>query len=231
MDYNQFVNISKITVLLLGLALVASLSAFSLPADASQPTGYDLAAVVNAYRVANGYYQLDPHAQVMAAAQAHADWIVETGQGGHIGAGGSDETTRVSWTGYGDGATILCDENWAGGSSIDDVMAGAWSDWTHQEVMLNTWRNHDQHFRMLLAERRGALRAQYRGELSGLVSEAIGVMRDAIWKGDLLTRLWAAHAVLRMLGLQAAVPAQKQPSGEEIINEFLSDIIRKVAQE
>ena len=96
MDYNQFVNISKIAVLLLGLALVASLSAFSLPANASQPTGYDLAAVVNAYRVANGYYQLNPHAQVMAAAQAHAEWIVETGQGGHIGAGGSDETTRVS---------------------------------------------------------------------------------------------------------------------------------------
>ena len=134
-------NISKITLLLLGLALVASLSAFSLPANAAPPTGYDLAAVVNAYRVANGYYQLNPHAQVMAAAQAHAEWIVETGQGGHIGAGGSDETTRVSWTGYGDGATILCDENWASGSSIDDVMAGAWSDWTHQEVMLNAWGN------------------------------------------------------------------------------------------
>ena len=132
---------SKITVLLLGLALAASLSAFSQPANASQLTGYDLAAVVNAYRGANGYYQLNPHAQVMAAAQAHADWIVETGQGGHIGAGGSDETIRVSWTGYGGGATILCDENWGSGSSIDDVMAGAWSDWTHQEVMLNAWGN------------------------------------------------------------------------------------------
>ena len=134
-------NISKNAFLLLGLALAASLSAFSQPANASQLTGYDLAAVVNAYRVANGYYQLNPHTQVMAAAQAHADWIVETGQGGHIGAGGSDETIRVSWTGYGGGATILCDENWASGSSINDVMAGAWSDWTHQEVMLNAWGN------------------------------------------------------------------------------------------
>ena len=141
MDYNQFVNISRNAVLLLGLALVASLSAFSLPANANQPTGYDLAVVVNSYRVANGYYQLNPHAQVMTAAQAHADWIVETGQGGHIGAGGSDETTRVSWTGYGGGATIQCDENWGTGISIDDVMAGSWSDWTHQEVMLNSWGN------------------------------------------------------------------------------------------
>ena len=120
---------------------MASLSAFSLPANDSQPTGYDLAAVVNSYRVANGYYQLNPHAQVMAAAQAHADWIVETGQGGHIGAGGSDETTRVSWTGYGGGAMIQCDENWGTGINIDDVMAGSWSDWTHQEVMLNSWGN------------------------------------------------------------------------------------------
>ena len=95
---------------------------------------------------------------------------------------------------------------------------------------INTWRNHDENFRMLLAERRVVLREQYLGELSGLVSEAIGVMREAIREGDMLTRLWAAHAVLRMLGLQAAVPTENQPSSEEIINEFLSDMIRKVAQ-
>ena len=86
---------------------------------------------------------------------------------------------------------------------------------------INTWRNHDKHFRTLLAERWGALRAQYRGELSELVSEAINVMREAIREGDMLTRLWAAHAVLCMLGLQAAVPTEKHPSNEEIINEFL----------
>ena len=96
---------------------------------------------------------------------------------------------------------------------------------------VNTWRNHDEDFRMLLAERRVVLREQYQDELSGLVSEAIGVMREAIQEGDMPSRLWAAHAVLRMLGLQAAVPTQKQPSSEEIINEFLSDLIRKVAQE
>ena len=96
---------------------------------------------------------------------------------------------------------------------------------------INTWRNHDENFRMLLAERREAARERHRDELSGLVSEAIGVMREAIREGDLLTRLWAAHAVLRMWGLQTTVSSEKQPSGEEIINEFLSDMIRKVAQE
>ena len=45
---------------------------------------------------------------------------------------------------------------------------------------VNTWRNHDENFRMLLAERREAARERHRDELSGLVSEAIGVMREAI---------------------------------------------------
>jgi LysM repeat protein len=77
----------------------------------------------------------------MSAAQGHADWIVQTGQGGHTGAGGSDETMRVSWTGYGGGAEIKCDENWAMGSNVSDVVYNSWSDWTHQEVMLNSWGN------------------------------------------------------------------------------------------
>ncbi len=121
---------------------MALLSA-SLPsaAQAGQISGNDLAAVVNAYRAANGYYALTPNSQVMAAAQAHAEWIVQTGQGGHIGANGSDETMRVSWTGYGGGAPIQCDENWSGGRSISEVMSGSWSDWVHQEVMLNAWGN------------------------------------------------------------------------------------------
>ncbi len=133
---------SKITVLLLGLVFIVSLSAFSLPANDSQPTGYDLAAAVNAYRASKGYYQLNPNQLVMSAAQAHAEWIVATGQGGHVGANGSDETIRVSWTGYGGGAKIHCDECWASGPTIEDAIYSAWSDWTHQEVMLNAWGNH-----------------------------------------------------------------------------------------
>jgi LysM repeat protein len=135
------VNILKKTVLLLGLAFITSASALSLPAHDSQPTGYDLAAAVNAYRASKGYYQLNPNQQVMSAAQTHAEWIVATGQGGHIGANGSNETTRVSWTGYGGGASIRCDECWASGRTIEDALYGAWTDWTHQEVMLNAWGN------------------------------------------------------------------------------------------
>ena len=141
MDYNQGMKNKPSAILLLGMVLLSSLGATRLPAQDYQPSGYDLEAAVNAYRAANGYYQLNHHDLVMAAAQTHAEWIVATGQGGHIGASGSDETVRVSWTGYGGGADIQCDENWAGGRSIEDAVYGSWSDWVHQEVMLNAWGN------------------------------------------------------------------------------------------
>jgi len=131
----------KRPVLLLGLACLIFLSAFLAPQPQTTPTGYDLVAAVNAYRASQGYYPLTPNSLVASAAQAHAEWIVATGQGGHIGLNGSDETMRVSWTGYGDGAAIRCDENWASGRSIDEALYQAWSDWTHQEVMLNAWGN------------------------------------------------------------------------------------------
>jgi len=134
-------KILRIQCLLLGLILFFSFSAFRFQAQESAPNGYDLVAAVNAYRAANGYYQIPVNSLVMSAAQTHAEWIVETGQGGHIGAGGSNETMRVSWTGYGGGASIQCDESWASGSTINDAVYGAWSDWVHQEVMLNAWGN------------------------------------------------------------------------------------------
>jgi len=132
---------NKKTVLLLALMIVASASLLATPIHAADPTADDLVAAVNAYRAANGYYTMNPHPLVYQAAQTHAQWIVDTGQGGHIGAGGSDETMRVSWTGYGGGAEILCDENWSSGSTVNDAVYGAWADWVHQEVMLNQWGN------------------------------------------------------------------------------------------
>jgi len=84
---------------------------------------------------------------------------------------------------------------------------------------------------MLLAGRREAARERHRDELSGLVSEAVGVMRAAMLEGDLLTRLWAVQALLRMSGLQAAVQTETLPSREDIISEFLGEIIGGVGEE
>ena len=140
--YNGIVKISRKILLLLGLLIITSQSAFRLQAaDDVAPTGYELAAAVNAYRASMGYYQLSQNSLVASAAQSHADWIVETGQGGHTGLSGSDETVRVSWTGYGGGATIQCDECWASGQSVESAIYSAWTDAVHQEVMLNAWGN------------------------------------------------------------------------------------------
>ena len=140
--YNGFMRlIKKHPAVGLGLICLFVLSAFAMPAPQGAPTGYDLVVAVNEYRASQGYYPLNPNNLVTSAAQAHADWIVATGQGGHIGLNGSDETVRVSWTGYGGGAAIRCDENWASARSIEQAIYQAWSDWTHQEVMLNAWGN------------------------------------------------------------------------------------------
>jgi uncharacterized protein YkwD/LysM repeat protein len=141
MHYNQNAMRKKSLVFLLLLIITLTQTASSLPARLAAPSPYDLIAEVNAYRVANGYWALTPNSRVMAAAQGHADWIVATGQGGHIGANGSDETMRAYLAGYGGGASIKCDEAWASSASIGDAVYGAWSDWTHQEVMLNGWGN------------------------------------------------------------------------------------------
>ena len=96
---------------------------------------------------------------------------------------------------------------------------------------INTWRNHNEYFRMLLAGRREAALERHQGELSGLVFEAIGVMRKALLEGNLLTRLWAALALLHMSGLQAAVQTEKLRSQADIISELFNEAIRKIMQE
>lgn len=133
--------LKKLPVLILAIIIALTQAGFITASALSAPGAYDLIAEVNAYRVSNGYWELTPNAQVMSAAQGHADWIAAGNPGGHTGAAGSDETTRVYWSGYGGGATIQCDEAWASTRSVYDAVYIAWSDWTHQEVMLNGWGN------------------------------------------------------------------------------------------
>ncbi|MBA4421186.1 MAG: hypothetical protein C0391_08555 [Anaerolinea sp.] len=141
MHYNQVAMLPKMSRLFLLIIITLTQTAFVLSASLQAPSAYDLIVEVNSYRLSMGYYALNPDSLVITAAQGHADWIVATGQGGHIGAHGSDETMRVAWAGYGGGAAIQCDEAWASGRTIKDVVYTAWSDWEHQEVMLNGWGN------------------------------------------------------------------------------------------
>ena len=95
---------------------------------------------------------------------------------------------------------------------------------------INTWRNHDEDFRAVLSERRKALRERHQDELSGMVSEAIGVMREAMREDGIPTRLRAAQSVLRMSGLQTAMQTEKPLSKEEIITEYLIEIVGKMGE-
>ncbi len=128
-------------IISLFVLITSLLPLLQVEAGSNTPSPYDLIDAVNGYRAGNGLYALNPDSLVMSAAQAHADWIVETGNGGHIGAGGSDETVRVGWTGYGGGGNIHCDEAWAGGTNVEDVVYSSWADWVHQGVMLDYWGN------------------------------------------------------------------------------------------
>jgi LysM repeat protein len=141
MDYNQDTMLRKFYLICFLTIILFSQSAFRSQVMNAAPSPYDLIAEVNSYRVSMGLYALNPDAQVMSAAQGHADWIVATGNGGHTGASGSDETMRVYWSGYGGGKSIKCDEAWASTTSVSSAVYEAWSDWTHQQVMLNGWGN------------------------------------------------------------------------------------------
>lgn len=141
MDYNQVKMFRKFFYITLLTIILFTQSSFRLGSKPSAPGAYDLIDTVNAYRISMGLYALEPESHVMAAAQGHADWILATGNGGHTGASGSDETMRAYWAGYGGGKSIKCDEAWAIDTSAESAVYEAWSDWTHQQVMLNGWGN------------------------------------------------------------------------------------------
>jgi len=91
--------------------LLAGLIAFPQPAKAQAGSAYDLINEVNALRAANGLPPFSITAALMAAAQGHADWISDTGLGGHEGADGSYAVDRAREAGYGGGAAVFVNEN------------------------------------------------------------------------------------------------------------------------
>lgn len=64
-----------------------------------------------------------------------------------------------------------------------------------------------------------------------MVSEAIGVLREAMRTEDIVPRMRAAQAVLRTSGIQTAMKTEQPPSKEEMMIEFLSEMIGKAAKE
>ncbi len=132
-------HVISIFCVMLIIALVLPIEGISAQAG----TPYDMIADVNALRAANGLAAFSINGALMASAQAHADWISETGQGGHVGINGTYAVDRAAIAGYGDGATIFVNENWARGYglSVSDCIYVSWDDSDHMGNMLATWHN------------------------------------------------------------------------------------------
>lgn len=106
------------------LTMLAILSVITLVFGAPETTHaqagapYEVLAEINGLRAANGLAPLVENQYLNIAAQNHANWIAETGQGGHIGEGGSTAYDRAVAVGYGEGLSVRVTENWARGYGL-----------------------------------------------------------------------------------------------------------------
>lgn len=109
------------------------------PVQAQAGTAWEMLAGINDFRAANGLPPLEENIYLNLAAQNHADWIAETGLGGHIGEGGSTATDRAQAVGY-TGAIVT--ENWARGPGLTvyNCIYVSWNDQAHIDNMLDPSR-------------------------------------------------------------------------------------------
>ncbi len=126
---------------ILGLTLLILGDSGTVQAQAGTP--YEMIAEINNLRAANDLYPLAPNDYLMLSAQNHADWIAETGQGGHIGINGTYAIDRARAVGYGGGAQIWVTENWAMGPglTVSNCIYVMWDDDAHMGNMLTDWHN------------------------------------------------------------------------------------------
>ncbi len=112
--------------------------------QAQAGTAAEVLAEINGLRGANGMAPMSENQYLNIAAQNHADWIVATGQGGHIGQGGNTAQDRAIAVGYGGGANVRVTENWARGPGLtaSGVVYNQWAPSSaHINNMLSTWHN------------------------------------------------------------------------------------------
>jgi len=114
------------------------------PSAAQAGDAGSLIAEVNAFRAANGLPPFEVDYALMAAAQAHSEYMAKNGTITHSGAGGSSARDRAVAAGYGDGAAVLVIENIAGGNNLTPSQAvySMWQDASHRETMLTSYYVH-----------------------------------------------------------------------------------------
>jgi LysM repeat protein len=116
----------------------------AVPSAAQAGDAGSLIAEVNAFRAANGLPPFEVDYALMAAAQAHSEYMAKNGTITHSGAGGSSARDRAVAAGYGDGAAVLVIENIAGGNNLSPSQAvySMWQDALHRETMLTSYYVH-----------------------------------------------------------------------------------------
>ncbi len=128
---------SPIPAILSILSLLVAWFAAPQPVQAQAAgTAWEMLAEINAYRAANGLAPIEENIYLNLAAQGHADWIAETGLGGHTGEGGGTATDRARAVGY---DVSYVTENWAEGVglTVSACIYTKWSDAAHTDNMLD----------------------------------------------------------------------------------------------
>ena len=131
------VYISLLITLILNFAMPS-------PAQAQSGTPAEVLSEINAYRAANSLGSLVENQYLNIAAQNHVNWMAETGNFGHTGAGGSTYTDRAIAAGYGEGQSVRVTENWARGYKMtaSEVVYDMWMpSGIHNSQMLTTSYN------------------------------------------------------------------------------------------
>lgn len=139
--------ICLVAPLILGLtppdleSMALSIAAKKTPTPGSSLSSpYDVIALVNQVRAANGLAPFAVNGALMAAAQGHSEYQASIHTVSHTGAGGSNVKSRVLAAGYGGGADVSAVENIYGGSKATAQQAVTWwqGDSLHLSTLLST---------------------------------------------------------------------------------------------
>ena len=96
---------------------------------------------------------------------------------------------------------------------------------------ISNWRHKDAVFVSTLEEARIALREKHKDSLNRLVDKAIAELEKLIDEDDPKIRIQVIKLVLSMAGLKENLKEDNSQSKEEIIKEFLEEVLKSAGKE
>lgn len=123
----------SVFLIALFFVLLLSVGAVTVQAAENTVTAWDLIALINGQRAANGLAALSVDSSLMACAQSTASTMASYQMMWHIG----DVSGRVSQFGYNGGGKAYATENFATGPATITSISGTWADYDHQIASTN----------------------------------------------------------------------------------------------